>query len=31
LLNSAVPIEEMSHVYLDALYWSRELNSQLSS
>jgi hypothetical protein len=31
LFNSPVPIEEMSHAYLDALYWSRELNSQLSS
>jgi hypothetical protein len=31
LAMSAVSMEVMAHVYLDAIYWSKELNSQLSS
>lgn len=31
LAMSPVPIEVMAHVYLDAIHWSKELNSQLSS
>lgn len=30
LNDSPIPIEIMAHVYLDALHWSKELNSQLS-
>ena len=31
LTISSIPIEILAHVYLDAIRWSKELNSQLSS
>ena len=31
VVNSPVPADAMGHIYLDALSWSKELNSQLSS
>jgi len=31
LTASSIPIEILAHVYLDAIRWSKELNSQLSS
>jgi c-di-GMP-related signal transduction protein len=31
LTTSPIPIEILAHVYLDAIRWSKELNSQLSS
>ena len=31
LASSPIPTEIMAHVYLDALYWSKELNAQLAS
>jgi EAL and modified HD-GYP domain-containing signal transduction protein len=31
LASSPIPTDIMAHVYLDALYWSKELNAQLAS